>query len=586
MIVGYLGVPGTGAWVERFTRDGVSAVDLSSPSGNASEPRCEVVFSGFAGDASRAEMLLSRKLLESTEPGAVIVDRTDADPDATRTLAAELAGRDRHLVALHISEQFRVDAGIAEVVVAGGPAAALDRLRPLVNGDPAHRAFCDTADRADALHLLLSALALSTRIATLEVVAMGRKFGLDVATMAEVISKGSGRNRTSQTVLPMMAAGRATSDLTLERAAHLLRLAADVGHRDGVPMLTVGLAAGLFQAAANRYGPEASTDATASLAVAMAGTDVEGGSVPSPNPERSEADGLRVGYVGVGTMGGAIARRLMLSRPVMAYDTSVDTLAALQRDGVTAATDLAALARDCNVIFTCLPTSAHVREALFGERGLAGGLSPGKIVVDQTTGSPSETVAIAKDLEKLGIAMVDAPVSGGTRGAVAGTIAIICGGPEPTFFRVCPILEQLSPNIVYCGAIGNGHAGKLVQNAVAACNRVVTLECVAAACKAGLSLSDMIAPVNAGAAWNGGAERIIPALRTDSPTTDFAIGLMVKDLRLAMEIGNEIGAPMFVAAAACGLMEACANAFGPKSNLDTIARTVEAMAGVRFADHA
>jgi 3-hydroxyisobutyrate dehydrogenase len=90
--------------------------------------------------------------------------------------------------------------------------------------------------------------------------------------------------------------------------------------------------------------------------------------------------------------------------------------------------------------------------------------------------------------------MIDAPVSGGSRGAVAGTIAIICGGPPDAFERIRPVLADISPNIVYCGGVGNGHAAKLVQNAVAACNRVITLECVAAACKNGLSTRGMSRP--------------------------------------------------------------------------------------------
>ncbi len=295
---------------------------------------------------------------------------------------------------------------------------------------------------------------------------------------------------------------------------------------------------------------------------------------------------MQVGYVGLGTMGGALARRLLLSRPLTVFDTNAETVRDFEPIGAAPAPDAASLARQCDVIMMCVPTSAVVREAIFGAHGLAEGLSPGTVIIDQTTGNPSETRAISRDLGELGVTMIDAPVSGGTRGAVAGTIAIICGGPADAFERIRPLLTDISPNIVYCGGVGNGHAAKLVQNAVAACNRAITLECVAAACKSGLTLDKMPEVVNRSAGWNGGAERIIPALRTSSPTTDFQMGLMVKDLRLAMDLGNEVGAPMMIANAVRGLFQICANERGTAQNLDEIAWLIEQQGGLTFTDYA
>lgn len=98
--------------------------------------------------------------------------------------------------------------------------------------------------------------------------------------------------------------------------------------------------------------------------------------------------------------------------------------------GPLAANDLPSLARDCEMIFLCLPSSDVVREVLFGREGLAQTLSPGSIIVDQTTGDPHEARTIAEELEKLGVSFVDAPVSGGPEAATAGTTTIVCGGPE------------------------------------------------------------------------------------------------------------------------------------------------------------
>ena len=500
-----------------------------------------------------------------------------------KALADKLSKLGVDLVEAPLSGHFRVDTGVEPITLLGGPEAAKAVVAPLLTGK-----VVDVGEtgKAHEINLFIATMGLSAHLATLEVVAMGAKFGLGTDVMAEVISKGSGRNRASMLALPRLMTGDPASDISLARALRLLQTATAAGRRKGVPMVLTNLTCALLQTAVNRYGGEATMEQAVDLIESMACSPLRGRpSTPDVVAEGDAAD-MKVGYLGVGTMGGALARRLMLSRPVKVYDINRTFVDGMVADGAVATPDAATLARECDVIMICVPTSAVVRHAIFGLGGLAEGLRPGKIIIDQTTGNPSETRAIARDLAPLGVEMVDAPVSGGTRGAVAGTIAIMCGGPQAAFAKILPILNQISPNIVFCGEVGNGHAGKVVQNATAACNRVLTLECAAAACKGGVTLTELIAPLNSGAGWNGGAERIIPALRTSAATTDFAIGLMAKDLRIAMDIGNELGVPMLIANGARALMQICANEQGVKANLDAIANTVESMAGLVFTEHA
>jgi 3-hydroxyisobutyrate dehydrogenase len=124
----------------------------------------------------------------------------------------------------------------------------------------------------------------------------------------------------------------------------------------------------------------------------------------------------------------------------------------------------------------------------------------------------------------------------------------------------------------------------LVQNAVAGCNRIITNECVAAACKNGVTLAELIDPIRQGAGWNGGAERIIPALRTDSATTDFQMSLAMKDLRLGAQIGMDVGAPMMMANVVRGVFEITANELGGGSNLDDSGKIIAHMSGITFSE--
>jgi 3-hydroxyisobutyrate dehydrogenase len=173
-------------------------------------------------------------------------------------------------------------------------------------------------------------------------------------------------------------------------------------------------------------------------------------------------------------------------------------------------------------------------------------------------------------------------VSGGPRGPAAGTIALIGGGPVDAFETVRAILESISPNLVYCGDTGNGHVAKLIQNAVASCNRVLTYEAAAIGVRYGLKLADMSTVINASTGWSGATERILPALSEGRATADFQLQLMAKDLRLAARMAMDCGAPVLIGNAVRSLFEAGVHELGGNANLDDIGRLMANMAGIKF----
>ncbi|MCE5975210.1 NAD(P)-dependent oxidoreductase [Sinirhodobacter sp. WL0062] len=291
---------------------------------------------------------------------------------------------------------------------------------------------------------------------------------------------------------------------------------------------------------------------------------------------------MKVGYVGLGVMGGAIARRLMLSRELQVFDLSENRVADFVANGATAAARLAEMARDCDVVMLCLPRSANVRAAIFAPGGLAEGLSPGKIVVDQTSGDPNDTRSMAGELAKRGVAMLDAPVSGGARGAASGTIAIMAGGTEEDYRRVAPVFDQIGPNHTYCGAIGAGQVLKLLNNTISTCNRFALLEAVAVGVKNGNSMDVMVDVLNAGGARSKSSETMLPALAKGVPNAKFALSLMLKDLNLAAQLAIDSGAPLQFGQLARGMLQAASNSFGPDANIDDIADLVADQAGIRF----
>ena len=291
---------------------------------------------------------------------------------------------------------------------------------------------------------------------------------------------------------------------------------------------------------------------------------------------------MEIGYVGLGAMGGALARRLMLSKKLHVLDLRPEVVETFAGNGAIPAQNGAALAQTCDVVMLCLPRGSNVRQAIFGEGGLIEGLEPGKILVDQTSGDPDETRAMAAELAEKGITLIDAPVSGGPEGADAGTIAIMVGGPVEAFEKVKPVLEAISPNIDHCGDIGNGHVVKLVNNTIAACNRLAMYEAVAMGRKYGLSLQTMSDVINKSSGRSGATERALPAMLEGKQASNFAIGLMLKDVGLATKLGNNCGAPMMLANIARGLLQAGTYELGESANLDDITAQIEAWADVKL----
>lgn len=293
---------------------------------------------------------------------------------------------------------------------------------------------------------------------------------------------------------------------------------------------------------------------------------------------------MEIGYVGLGAMGGALARRLMLSHKLHVLDLRPDVVQGFTDKGAVPAQNGAALAAACDMVLTCLPRSENVREAIFGPGGLAEGLLPGKILVDQTSGDPDVTRTMAAELAERGVTLIDAPVSGGPAGADAGTIAIMVGGPLEAFEKVRPYLESISPNVMHCGATGNGHVVKIVNNTIAACNRLAMYEAVAVGKKYGLTLQTMSDVINKSSGRSGATERTLPAMLKGEQASNFAIGLMLKDVSLGAKLGINAGAPMLIANVVRGMLQAGTYELGESANLDDIVQQIEAWADVKIAD--
>jgi 3-hydroxyisobutyrate dehydrogenase len=292
---------------------------------------------------------------------------------------------------------------------------------------------------------------------------------------------------------------------------------------------------------------------------------------------------MQLGYIGLGNMGGALARRLLRQHKMRVYDLKPENMAKLADKGGTASQSPKALAAESDFVMTCLPTSKEVRDAIFGPDGIAAGLKRGGIIADMTTGDPNATRAMAKELAVQGITLIDAPVSGGPHGADAGTIAIMVGASSEMFGRVRPVFEVISPNIFHCGDVGTGQVMKLVNNVVTASIRTITFEAVTMGVKNGLSLKACAEVLAKSSGRSYTTEVTLPRIVSGNAAASFTLGLMHKDVRLATELGVASGSPMLVAGLVREMYQTAINEHGTDGDVNLMIRLFERQSKVKVA---
>ena len=253
----------------------------------------------------------------------------------------------------------------------------------------------------------------------------------------------------------------------------------------------------------------------------------------------------RIGFVGLGNMGAPMARRLATAGYALAVtDSNAD---ATTRFAAQAACErppnLAALGAASRAVITMLPDGQIVRKVLLDPGGVAAGLKAGSLVIDMSSSAPTGTRQLAAELAKRSIALVDAPVSGGVRKAIDGTLAIMAGGEADAVKACRPILETMG-KVFPTGKPGSGHAMKALNNYLSATTLTATAEAILAGTQFGLDPKLMIDVLNASTGRSATTEFKYPTyVLPRTFDSGFALGLMAKDLRLALELARSTGAP-------------------------------------------
>jgi 2-hydroxy-3-oxopropionate reductase len=269
----------------------------------------------------------------------------------------------------------------------------------------------------------------------------------------------------------------------------------------------------------------------------------------------------RIGFIGLGIMGKPMARNLVKAGyELVVHNRSqgaVDELVA-ESEAITAASSPREVAGQVDTVILMLPDSPDVTAVVFGDDGVIGAMTAGKLLIDMSTIAPATAIEVSKALAEKGASALDAPVSGGDKGAIAGTLSIMVGGEAADFERAKPIFEAVGKTIVHVGAAGAGQTVKACNQVVVAINYAAVSEALVLGAKAGVEPAKIIEVLNGGLAASRVMEMRGPTMVEHNFAPGFRVNLHRKDLGIALSTGKEYDVPLPVTALIGQLYDALA----------------------------
>lgn len=291
---------------------------------------------------------------------------------------------------------------------------------------------------------------------------------------------------------------------------------------------------------------------------------------------------ITVGFIGLGIMGLPMAKNILAAGfPVVAYNRTADKVRLLA--GAEQADSPAAVAARADVVVTCVTASQDVVDVVLGREGAPGvieGARSGAVVVDMSTISPAVTRDLAARLRERGVAMIDAPVSGGETGAINGTLSIMCGGEAGDLDRVRPVLEAMGQRITLCGPVGAGQTVKLCNQIAVVLNNLAMAEALVFCQRSGVDPAVMLEAIAAGAAGSWQISNLGPKVVARDFAPGFKVGLQQKDLRLALEAADGLDLPLPGTALVHQLFRAVEHRAGGDIGTQALVQALEALGDV------
>lgn len=291
-----------------------------------------------------------------------------------------------------------------------------------------------------------------------------------------------------------------------------------------------------------------------------------------------------LGFIGLGIMGKPMVRNLLKAGYAVNVYSIIDSdITEMAQEGAKGQHSCLDVAKAADVIITMVPNTPQVEDVLFGETGVAGALREGKVVIDMSTISSLATRKFAQTIKALGAQMLDAPVSGGDKGARGGTLSIMVGGDAQVFEQCKPILDVLGSRVTHVGDHGAGQVVKSCNQVLAAATMAALGESLVMGAKAGVNPAKIVEVLSAGYARCGALDIRGNLILERNFDPGFMTRLQYKDLNLAMELSQGIDAPMPIASLVRELYKTCMAQGTGNEDHSNVIKVFENMAGIEVS---
>jgi len=290
---------------------------------------------------------------------------------------------------------------------------------------------------------------------------------------------------------------------------------------------------------------------------------------------------MKIGFIGLGIMGKPMSRNLLKAGyQLVVFNRSKGAVNELVAAGATAAANPREVGERAEIIITMLPNSPHVREVVLGDAGVIEGAAKGSVVIDMSSIAPLVSREIAAGLDQKGIAMLDAPVSGGEPKAIDGTLAVMVGGKKEIFDRCYPVLKAMASSVVHVGNAGAGNVAKLANQVIVAINIAAVSEALVLAAKAGVDPNLVYQAIRGGLAGSAVLDAKAPLMMDRKFNPGFRIDLHIKDLDNVLETSHAVGVPLPLTASVMEILQALKVDGLGNADHGSLVRFYEKMAGI------
>jgi 3-hydroxyisobutyrate dehydrogenase-like beta-hydroxyacid dehydrogenase len=293
---------------------------------------------------------------------------------------------------------------------------------------------------------------------------------------------------------------------------------------------------------------------------------------------------MKIGFIGTGQMGKPMAHNLLKAKySLNVYARRPETVSDLKSAGASFLASPAAVAGDCEILILCLPTDVEVDAVIGGEAGILAGASPGLLILDATTGTPAAAQRVAQVLKSKGIEYLDAPISGGVKGAVDAKLTFMVGGEDKAIDRAVPLMEVMGTTIFRVGPVGTGRMVKALNQIITGMNVLILCESVVLAKKAGIAPERVFEILSKCSANSFHLQNKLPQFIIPGKFDGgFRIDLMIKDLEIALQAAKEMRNPMILTGMSTQVYRAAsASGYGSK-DISAMANFLGSFVGIDF----